>query len=487
MLKIINKKIFNFYFVLSLLVITSAFFPVKTFAASLSLLPSPSTVSVGNIVSVKVYVNTESKYINNADATIQFPTDIVDVLSVTKNSSIFTLWVEEPNFSNSNGTITFNGGLPNPGYNGGSGYIATITFKAKKQGTASIIFTDGAVRANDGLGTDILSSKNGGIIQITAPVVTPVVNPKEVKTPDKKPTGKDVIVPFIPTVRFEGIQGIIKLSDEKNISNTDYFTIQLDEEINIKVKKEQLVNYEFNIPILNEGSHSATIVSFDKTGKYTENILAFISPAISVPVLELSSKEITVGGSVNVLGKTDYPNKQVNVILEQDGKEVKRYIQTTGIDGTFTVTTDKMNDLGIVSIFAETLLSDTVKSGPSEKIYLKVNETQAVKVTLAIVYPLMYLIVILAILLILLFLLYVGWHKFFGLKKKIEKETKQTVVDIHKAMSLLKDELTDQFNALEKVKTDRNLNEKEEQIYNEIKKNINGVDNFIEKKLKKLI
>jgi hypothetical protein len=149
-----------------LLVILLFVFTNKIYAASLSILPSPSTVSVGNIVSVKININTEGKSVNNGEATIQFPVDMLEVISITKGSSIFTLWVEEPKFSNQTGKISFNGGVPNPGFTGGSGYVATITFKAKKQGTASIIFSDGAVRENDGLGTDILTSKNSGVVQI---------------------------------------------------------------------------------------------------------------------------------------------------------------------------------------------------------------------------------------------------------------------------------------------------------------------------------
>jgi RNA polymerase-binding transcription factor DksA len=80
-----------------------------------------------------------------------------------------------------------------------------------------------------------------------------------------------------------------------------------------------------------------------------------------------------------------------------------------------------------------------------------------------------------------------GWHKYLGLKKKIKEEAEQTTIEVHKAMSLLKDELSEQLLSLEKIKIDRNLNEREETIFNEIKNNIDGIDNFVEKKLKKLL
>lgn len=177
MIRKINNKIGNTLLIAVIFVFICLFFTNKVYSADLSLSPNSSTISIGNIVSVKVYVNTGGKVINNTDATILFPTDMLEVVSITKSSSIFSLWVEEPSFSNSTGKITFNGGVPNPGFSGANGYIATITFKAKKQGSASVIFTDGAVRENDGLGTDILISKSGSVIQIGIP------KPVEVPTP----------------------------------------------------------------------------------------------------------------------------------------------------------------------------------------------------------------------------------------------------------------------------------------------------------------
>lgn len=479
----INKllKIFNQNRILLILVIVMCFFiPYKTNAASLSILPNSTIVSVGNTVTVKVFVNTFGKSINNGEAVIQFPVDMLDVISVTKSSSIFSLWVEEPSFSNSTGKITFNGGIPSPGYIGQSGYIVSITFKAQKQGTASILFSDGVVRENDGLGTDILTSKNGGIIQI--------VIPKEIKVPTK-PDIKNVIPDkiFNPSIKFEGNQGIIKLSDENIISNVDYYTIQIDENSNFRVKKDQLINGEYYLPIQNEGSHSITIVSFDETGKYTEYILNFISPSISIPILSLVPYEITTGDYVIILGKTNYPNSKVNVVLELDGKEIKRYTQTTGVDGSFSITTDKIKEIGLINIWAETILSDTVKSVSSERVYLKVNEVKFIQITLAIFYPLIYLIIIFTLVSLLFVFLYLGWHKFFNLKKKFESESKQIILEVHKNMLSLKAELNYQLESLEKIKIDRNLNKEEEDIFNEIQKKIDIVDIFIEEKLKNLI
>ena len=155
-----NKKyllIFSLFFFLS--------FFGRADAATLYLQPSQTQISVGNIVSLQVMVNTSGQTINNAEGIIQYPKDLLEIISLDK-TSIFSLWVEEPNFSNNTGQISFNGGVPNPGYLGSSGKIVSVVFRTKKAGTASVVFLNSAVRANDGLGTDILTAKNGAEIRI---------------------------------------------------------------------------------------------------------------------------------------------------------------------------------------------------------------------------------------------------------------------------------------------------------------------------------
>ncbi|MDP2704451.1 MAG: hypothetical protein Q8P01_04525 [bacterium] len=128
-------------------------------AATLYFSPSSGNFSVGNILNASVLVNTQGQAINNSSAVINFPAGLLEIVSVSKSGSIFSLWVEEPAFSNSAGTISFDGGLSTPGFNGTAGKIVNIVFRIRNAGTASLVFSSAAVRANDGYGTDILQTK----------------------------------------------------------------------------------------------------------------------------------------------------------------------------------------------------------------------------------------------------------------------------------------------------------------------------------------
>lgn len=126
--------------------------------ASLYFSPSSGTHNIGSTFSVSVYVSSVDQAMNAASGVISFPKDKLEVVSLSKTSSIFNLWVLEPAFSNTFGTINFEGVVLNPGFTGSSGKIITVTFKVKAGGNAALNFSSGSVLANDGQGTNILAS-----------------------------------------------------------------------------------------------------------------------------------------------------------------------------------------------------------------------------------------------------------------------------------------------------------------------------------------
>ena len=125
-------------------------------------------------------VNTESVAINNTEATINFPSGLLEIVSVSKSGSIFSLWVEEPTFSNNAGTLSFNGGMPTPGFTGTTGKIIGVTFRVKKAGSASLVFSSAAVRANDGYGTNVYKTGAQALFNLVTDELPPTVPPTEI-------------------------------------------------------------------------------------------------------------------------------------------------------------------------------------------------------------------------------------------------------------------------------------------------------------------
>lgn len=159
-----------------LLIISLLFAPDIAKAATLFFSPSNSTYDINDSFDVGLYVNSDGQSINAAQANISFPADLLEVTNVS-SSGIFTHWVPVvPNYSNINGTISFGGGLiggPTGGYNGNSGLIITISFRAKSSGTANVSMGGASVLANDGTGSDLLTGTGLGTYIIAEAGVEP--------------------------------------------------------------------------------------------------------------------------------------------------------------------------------------------------------------------------------------------------------------------------------------------------------------------------
>jgi hypothetical protein len=136
-------------------------------AATLRLNPNTGVYTVGKPFTVSVLINTDGKPVNAADGQLTFNPRELQVTAVSRGSSIFNLWTEEPAYSNSAGTVSFGGGSPS-GYKGAGGVVMSVTFKALGAGTPKVNFKSGSILAADGMGTNILTSMSGGTYTVAA-------------------------------------------------------------------------------------------------------------------------------------------------------------------------------------------------------------------------------------------------------------------------------------------------------------------------------
>ncbi len=166
--------------VLAALVVGGAIFlsPSATTGATttLAFIPSSATVDRGDTFSIIIVVNA-GQAINAAEAIVHYPTSTLEAKSISKTGSIFSLWPTDPTISAAAGTVTFAGGLPSPGHTGNGAKLLTINFTAKATGTARLSMSGARVLANDGFGTDVLSSTGTSTIVVREPATTPTTPP----------------------------------------------------------------------------------------------------------------------------------------------------------------------------------------------------------------------------------------------------------------------------------------------------------------------
>lgn len=127
-------------------------------SASLFINKSSLTIGQGERITLDVKVRSSDQSINAVSGSISFPEDLLKTVSISRDNSILNIWTHDPNVGRNK--ITFEGVILNPGYQGNGGTLFHVTFEAKKTGNATVSFGEGAVLANDGLGTNILGALN---------------------------------------------------------------------------------------------------------------------------------------------------------------------------------------------------------------------------------------------------------------------------------------------------------------------------------------
>ncbi len=146
--------------------------PYAADAASLVITPAASSLSIGDTGTFVVRVDSVDQAVNAVSGVIMLSPE-VELVSVNKESSVVNFWVEEP-VSGKSQTFSFEGVILNPGYQGSGGNIVSVVVRAKESGTGTLTFSQGAVYANDGEGTHVLSEMEPATV-----VITDKVSPRE--------------------------------------------------------------------------------------------------------------------------------------------------------------------------------------------------------------------------------------------------------------------------------------------------------------------
>ncbi len=116
----------------------------------------PDSVERDQLVTLPLMIDTKNATINAAEINLSFNPKQVEVVSVTKENSLFQIWIEgEPKFSNTDGTLSLAGGIPTPGFKG-QGQVGSVTIKPKQKGLISFRYVQPTrLLLNDGSGTSV--------------------------------------------------------------------------------------------------------------------------------------------------------------------------------------------------------------------------------------------------------------------------------------------------------------------------------------------
>ncbi len=300
------------------LVITAIFlFPGDVRAATLYLVPASKNIHTGQAFTVAVDVSSVDQAMNAVSGDITFPSNRLQVLSISKSNSIISLWVRDPSFTNSTGggDVHFEGIVLNPGYTGSAGSVITITFQAVAPGSAAVAFSDGSVLANDGNGTNILTA-----MQSAAFTITPMVGQA---VPDTIPPAAFTIAEFPGSVAdptdprplftwstTDSGSGIAKYLVK--IGGGDWFDAST---IRVATSTD-LYQLPLQAP---ENGTMLSVEAFDRAGNITTATTTFSVDPIAAPMVLNYTKTIVNSGQSFQVEGTAIPGSLVTVYLRKSG------------------------------------------------------------------------------------------------------------------------------------------------------------------------
>jgi uncharacterized membrane protein len=206
------KKVSILFIILVLVSLVTPFVKSEAAGASLYFAPGSGTFFVGSTFDVSVFVNTGGNDVNAVKVDLKFDPRKIQIASPTAGKSFIEVWISQPTYSNTEGTASFQGGVPSPGINTSSGLVSTITFRAIAPGETAIQFSDSSkVLLDDGKGTNVLSSLGRGVYSL---IIPPPEGPKVFSSthPDQNKWYKN----NNPTFSWEKEEGVTDFSYDIN-------------------------------------------------------------------------------------------------------------------------------------------------------------------------------------------------------------------------------------------------------------------------------
>ena len=457
-------------------------------AASLYFSPSSGSYTAGSSLTLNVYVSSADQAMNAASGVISFPNDKLEVVSLSKTGSIFSLWVQEPSFLNTAGTVNFEGIVMNPGFTGASGKILSITFRTKAAGSAPLTFSSGSVLANDGKGTNILASLGSASFSLEvsglpaqtgaapapaasisnfpkAPEISSETHPDSDKWYNKKiakfnwdlPAGTTGVrlligkipeavpaVTYSPAVSSKTVEDLedgiwyfhARFRNSAGWGETSHFKIQID--------TEPPESFEIKFADGKETENSRPTISFETT----DTLSGIDYYKIKIADAESFLISAAAAGVYNLPPQS--PGKKTIVIQVYDKA------------GNFTSASDEF----IIKAAAKPAIVEEERPA-----WLKASSWLIVLAVVAITISALF------------YFLWHLWQRFLRTKKRLQKEVRDVDRSLRGAFNLLREDIRRQVKLLERTKVKRQLTKAEEEIITRLKQDLDETERIVRKEI----
>lgn len=454
-------------------------------AASLNLSPNTGNYTVGDTVTIRMTVSSNSS-INAISANIKYPKDILSLSSVSKSGTVISLWAQEPDFRTP-GTVTFEGVMLS-GYTGNSGTVVTLVFKTKAVGIAEIKFSSASVLANDGEGTNILNNFSSSAITVnnkneiinTKPINPTVVNDSVKKEVLNKNQNSFIKIEQIEDANTNINQAKFLITSNEEIKNNTY-SIQIDnQEIFAFVDSGTHI---YTTPMLPRGIHTLRASAVNIKNENVSAVKEFTILPVMQPIITEYPSTLIEGKPINIKGFSD-PNTNIYLTINDNNKKnIYSYVTKTDSSGVFDfISTEKINS-GIYTLIAYAISDDEVKSLESSPVSILVNKGFFAVLNSFfkdISGPLAVIVILLLLLLITLVHLI---YKILSYKHKVREKITEIKKYVNKSFSILKEDESVEIEIIKKLANHKSFDDDDKAQIKRLNKDIDDAENVIFKKI----
>jgi hypothetical protein len=453
-IKIISLIIFSLVFLFSL----SSGQSVKAQGASFYVLPSFAIYRAGEEFSLDIMIDVEGTHINAAQAIVYFPSQKLEVVGVSTNDSIFSLWIQGPDWSNEKGEIFFVGGLPSPGFMGQEGKVMTVTFKALSSGVSKVSFGQERVIANEPEGTDIFSFSQEARYPITSSK-------------------------FEITVDNEGDptnpRPVLYLNIVGDAPNINYYEVQVGEE-NFTLKEDEVTPWQ--LPVLNPGEHLILVKAVTKEGEVIESATEVLVESIPPPEVSFCPQTFISGQEVLYIDGTSLPDSSVLLFLKSNGDLITKWEVGSDSEGNWSLREETLLKPGVYRILAKTKDARGAISLASESCLINIILEGVAVGPLVLTYKSLAIFAIVILIFLLLWLFY-SFLKIKGLQKSIVRETEDLKEKFYKEYNELKRDIEKEIQFLREAKAE-GLTDEELRLERDLLKNLEDVERVLREELR---
>ena len=465
--------------------------PTFALAATISFIPAMGSFSVGSIITVSVLAGSDGTALNAVSGVVAFPNDMLEVVSINKSQSIVSLWVQEPFFSNAAGTINFEGIILNPGYSGANGKVINVNFRVKSIGVASLSFNAGSILANDGSGTEILSSRGDAQYKlITAPKETVVVNePSEttIVTDSSKVKVNLTSASNPPEGWSNKTSGLFNFSFPNDVTSLRLLVNDKPDSMPLVVYTPPIASRTIND--LTNGVSYLHVQYKDANGwgevlHYKIQIDTIKPENVTATAVDTDIFWFTAEDTLSGIDYYEVKTSQGETIKIATTSPLYR---AKGLQaGEHTLTVKAFDRAGN---YDETAFSFTLPVTEPIPGTIETNKDSLISNNnilsqgTMLITILSVMIPCLALLILVSLLLFFSWRSFVGFKKKLDKEIYEARSMVHKSFTLLKADLEIDIATLQKASSKRKLTREELKILKRLQQNIEITEKLITKEV----